>query len=108
MKICKHQITGRILETQFGEDAAVLIRNNNKYYPESDITVVDITQEEYRIAIKAQNFRDLDYRQKRASEYPPAADYLDGIVKSDQAQVKKYIDDCKAVKIKYPKYDQNL
>ena len=46
---------------------------------------------------------DLDYKQKRAREYPPAADYLDGIVKGDQAQIQKYIDDCKAVKAKYPK-----
>ena len=40
---------------------------------------------------------------KRAAEYPPMADYLDGIVKGDQAQIDKYIADCKAVKAKYPK-----
>lgn len=40
---------------------------------------------------------------KRAAEYPQMADYLDGIVKSDQAQIDKYIADCKAVKAKYPK-----
>lgn len=39
----------------------------------------------------------------RANEYPPMADYLDGIVKGDQAQVDKYIADCLAVKAKYPK-----
>ena len=39
----------------------------------------------------------------RAAEYPPMADYLDGIVKSDQAQIDKYIADCLAVKAKYPK-----
>lgn len=39
----------------------------------------------------------------RAAEYPPAADYLDGIVKGDQAQVQAYIDACLAVKAKYPK-----
>lgn len=39
----------------------------------------------------------------RASEYPPMADYLDGIVKGDQAQIDKYIADCLAVKAKYPK-----
>lgn len=41
--------------------------------------------------------------QLRASEYPPMADYLDGVVKGDQAQVDKYIADCLAVKAKYPK-----
>lgn len=39
----------------------------------------------------------------RANEYPPISDYLDGIVKGDQAQVQAYIDACLAVKAKYPK-----
>ena len=43
------------------------------------------------------------YQQLRAAEYPPYADYLDGIVKGDQAQVQAYIDACLAVKAKYPK-----
>jgi hypothetical protein len=43
------------------------------------------------------------YKAKRASEYPPMADYLDGVVKGDQAQIDKYIADCLAVKAKYPK-----
>jgi hypothetical protein len=42
----------------------------------------------------------------REKEYPPHADYLDGIVKGDDAQVQKYIDDCLAVKAKYPKGDE--
>ena len=43
------------------------------------------------------------YVAKRAAEYPPMADYLDGIVKGDQEQIDKYIADCLAVKAKYPK-----
>lgn len=43
------------------------------------------------------------YKVKRASEYPPITDYLDGVVKGDQAQIDKYIADCLAVKAKYPK-----
>lgn len=43
------------------------------------------------------------YKAKRAAEYPPITDYLDGIVKGDQAQVQAYIDACLAVKAKYPK-----
>lgn len=42
-------------------------------------------------------------RDLRASEYPPMSDYLDGIVKGDQAQIQAYIDACLAVKAKYPK-----
>ena len=43
------------------------------------------------------------YIAKRAAEYPNPAEYLDGIVKGDQAQIDKYIADCLAVKAKYPK-----
>ena len=43
------------------------------------------------------------YIAKRASEYPNVTEYLDGIVKGDQAQIDKYIADCLAVKAKYPK-----
>jgi hypothetical protein len=43
------------------------------------------------------------YIAKRASEYPPITDYIDGVVKGDQAQIDKYIADCLAIKAKYPK-----
>jgi hypothetical protein len=43
------------------------------------------------------------YKAKRQAEYPPITDYLDGVVKGDQAQIDKYIADCLAVKAKYPK-----
>lgn len=43
------------------------------------------------------------YISKRASEYPPITDYIDGVVKGDQAQIQAYIDACLAVKAKYPK-----
>ena len=43
------------------------------------------------------------YIAKRQAEYPSFIDYLDGMVKGDQAQIDKYIADCNAVKAKYPK-----
>jgi hypothetical protein len=43
------------------------------------------------------------YKAKREAEYPPMTDYLDGIVKGDQAQIDAYIAACLAVKTKYPK-----
>ena len=55
-------------------------------------------------AIAAQTeFEKMQYQRDRAKEYPPAADYLDGIVKGNQAQVQAYINACLAVKAKYPK-----
>lgn len=46
---------------------------------------------------------ELTYAQKRVAEYPPMADYIDGIVKGDTAQVDAYVAACLAVKAKYPK-----
>lgn len=43
------------------------------------------------------------YKAKRAAEYPDFKDYLDGVVKGDQAQIDAYIAACQAVKAKYPK-----
>jgi hypothetical protein len=43
------------------------------------------------------------YKSKRAAEYPPMSDYLDGVVKGDQAQIDAYISACLTVKAKYPK-----
>ena len=45
----------------------------------------------------------IKYKANRAAEYPPVTDYLDAVVKGDQAQIAKYIADCQAVKAKYPK-----
>ena len=65
-----------------------------------------ITKEESNGIIQAKKQAQFDtftYAEKRASEYPPITDYIDGVVKGDQAQIDKYIADCLAVKAKYPK-----
>jgi hypothetical protein len=46
------------------------------------------------------------YKRQRAKEYPPVTDYIDGVVKGDQAQIDAYIAACLAVKAKYPKPEQ--
>lgn len=43
------------------------------------------------------------YQKLRQQEYPPIEDYIDGVVKGDQAQIDEYIAKCLAVKAKYPK-----
>lgn len=63
---------------------------------------VQITDEE-AATIRAANAPVLTYAQKRAAEYPPMTDYIDGVVKGDQAQVDAYVAACLAVKAKYPK-----
>jgi hypothetical protein len=44
-----------------------------------------------------------EYQRQRSAEYPPMSDYLDGVVKGDQAQIDAYVAACLAVKAKYPK-----
>lgn len=45
----------------------------------------------------------LTWAQSRANAYPPMTDYLDGVVKGDQAQIDAYIAACLAVKQENPK-----
>lgn len=70
---------------------------------ENDV-VRDATPEE--IAIMQANeieFAKIRYIRLRVAEYPSITDYIDGVVKGDQAQIDAYIAACLAVKTKYPK-----
>jgi len=71
--------------------------------PTGSIQITDAEANTIRAAIQAAAQAALTYAEKRAAEYPPFTDYLDGIAKGDQAQIDKYIADCQAVKAKYPK-----
>lgn len=46
---------------------------------------------------------EANYIDRRVVSYPPITDYLDGIVKNDQAQIDDYIRKCLEVKAEYPK-----
>ena len=58
---------------------------------------------EAEISRLQQEWENTEYQRLRAPEYPDVKEYLDGIVKGDQAQIQAYIDKCLAVKAKYPK-----
>lgn len=87
------------------------------YYksPDNKVHFLDSSEYEYLLPVGSVQITDaeaealrpvapvLTYAQKRAAEYPPMTDYLDGIVKGDTAQVNAYIAACLAVKAKYPK-----
>jgi len=59
--------------------------------------------EEAQWELKKQALAKTQYQRDRAAEYPSINDYIDGVVKGDQAQIQAYIDECLAVKAKYPK-----
>lgn len=74
----------------------VTVRGDIAYDAQGNEVTYDKSAVEAYVASQA-------YIGKRQSEYPPIADYLDGIVKGDTAQVQAYVDACLAVKAKYPK-----
>jgi len=77
------------------DEATITWHNNTSEISKVDIqTKLDELQAEYDA---------LAYSRKRKAEYPDIYDYIDGVVKSDQAQIDKYIADSQAVKDKYPK-----
>ena len=72
----------------------------NKWQEITNITAYEANRQ----AQKEQDYyNSLTYADKRKAEYPNFLDYIDGVVKNDQAQIQKYINDCLAVKAKYPK-----
>jgi hypothetical protein len=69
-----------------------------------DKTPVTKTEADTIIAQQQQDrFDALSYAEKRRTEYPSILDYIDGVVKGDQAQIDTYIAACLAVKARYPK-----
>jgi len=76
--------------------SVVVIRGDKAFDAEGTAVVYDEAAVQAYIDAHA-------YIAKRQAEYPPITDYLDGVVKGDQAQIDKYIADCQAVKAKYPK-----
>jgi hypothetical protein len=75
---------------------AVIVRGNVAYDADGNEVAYDKDAVQAYVDAHA-------YIAKRAAEYPPITDYIDGVVKGDQAQIDKYIADCLAVKAKYPK-----
>jgi len=76
--------------------SVVTIRGDNAF----DVSGKPVTYDETAV----QAYIDAHaYIAKRQAEYPPMTDWIDGMVKGDQAQINKYIADCLAVKERYPK-----
>ena len=85
-------------------DAEVVILGDN--YADiqwGDTAVISLSDLEARKIEMATEYTSQAYSRARANEYPDYKIYLDAIVKGDETQKQKYIDDCNAVKLKYPK-----
>ena len=58
---------------------------------------------EAEVARLQKEWENTEYQRLRAKEYPDVKEYLDGLVKGDTEQMQAYINQCLAVKAKYPK-----
>lgn len=74
-------------EVRFTHDGPLVVSAEDRYFFFSVIAERNATR----------------YILQRQGEYPPITDYIDGVVKGDQAQIDAYIAACQAVKAKYPK-----
>jgi hypothetical protein len=101
----KHRLYIQAVKTLVGHDNFFVEDNNGIYsvvFMDNQM-VAPKTEIEAEVARLQAEYDAQQYARDRAAEYPPMADYLDGIVKGDQAQIDAYIAACQAVKAKYPK-----
>ena len=110
MRYAKQKSTGQLIESQSGGNPdnpthLQTVKDNAVAHgiTEDDIEVGYEDDEVVLGWINVQDETNMTYEEKRKREYPDYRDYLDAIVKGDDAQKQKYIDDCLAVKAKYPK-----
>jgi hypothetical protein len=104
MRYCKIKTTGQVIETQSGDgDLEMFYSNNSEQYSRDELEVGIAEDNVVDGWLQEQHEASRTYADKRQQEYPPMADYLDGIVKGDKKQINQYVDDCLAVKQKYPK-----
>lgn len=85
------------------QDAIYATHSNVKNIHGEDAFDAEGNPVSYNLAIAQAHLNTSAYIAQRAAEYPPITDYIDGVVKGDQAQIDAYIAACLAVKAKYPK-----
>jgi hypothetical protein len=103
---CRFTLSGSTYDSLFWDEDNTLPKPSREEFEANiDYEPPEPTPEEIaqRFAIQSALAAKIQYRHDRAAEYPPLIDYIDGVVKGDQAQMQAYIDACLAVKAKYPK-----
>jgi hypothetical protein len=83
--------------------SVVTITGETSFNAQGNPVTIDESLVQAEVTRLQAEYEAKEYQRQRAAEYPDFKDYLDGIVKGDQAQIQSYIDACNAVKNKYPK-----
>jgi hypothetical protein len=65
--------------------------------------VTELVREYEEVSVEVNAWKVANYESLRKAEYPDVHEYIDAIVKADEAGKQAYIDKCLAVKTKYPK-----
>jgi len=92
-----------INETEFLENFVKIVGEDSTGTAIQSTNSSDFGVTWQQINTEMQRLETLGYQKLRQAEYPPYSDYLDGVVKGNQAQIDAYIAACQAVKTKYPK-----
>jgi hypothetical protein len=92
-------------EIDFTKDVRLQDDGNGAYIKEWNLNIAQPTEAQLdAFEAQANEVERLNLvKANRSKEYPDFKEYLDGIVKGDNTQIQKYINDCLAVKAKYPK-----
>ena len=77
--------------------------SQDHHIPKEYVAITDSEADQIRTAVIQARLDARTYAEKRRATYPPVTDYLDAVVKDDQAAIAAYIAACQAVKAKYPK-----
>ena len=77
--------------------------SQDEFIKEGLVAITDAEADAIRAQLTQAAQDAMTYAEKRTCEYPDFRNYLDGVVKGDQAQIDAYIAACQAVKAKYPK-----
>lgn len=85
------------------EEGLVYCYTEDQPVLEGLIAISEEEKDEILAQREMDRFNSLSYAIKRRRAYPPMEEYLDAIVKGDQAQLENYIQKCLEVKSLYPK-----
>lgn len=96
MKICV--LNGKLIEASSKADEGELLRKAEQNGLVGAVEM-DVSDSAFEVMVREQS----TYQQKRAALYPPIADYLDAIVKNDNAQLQRYVNRCLEIKLLIPK-----
>ncbi|MBI9113171.1 hypothetical protein [Maridesulfovibrio ferrireducens] len=95
LQALRHGSPDNVLEDRFQEDLLNIYSETCLFDMPDSIPATIVDTDWYKFGTGCVECRKADY--------PPMAEYLDGIAKGDDQQIAKYKEDCLATKARFPK-----